>query len=81
MECGAQTTIQFALASGIDGDYEKAFSEVPKKPDGKKVALKPFAARARKLAVMLSSLVNSLLAARKKPTASKAVSGKSSAVL
>ena len=53
-QSGAKAAVQFALASGIEGDFEKAYSDIPRKPDSKKVALKPFAARAGKLAEMLS---------------------------
>ena len=67
-----KAVVQFALAGGIEGDFEKAYSDIPRKPDGSKVALKPFAARAGKLAEMLSQLVAKLLAA--KTATSEAVS-------
>ena len=63
-KAGAKAALTFALASGIDGDYEKAFEDVPKKPDGKKVSLKPFADRAGKLSELLAELVHKISAAK-----------------
>ena len=63
-QAGAKAAITFALASGIDGDFDKAYEDVPRKPDGKKVALKPFADRAGKLAKKLADLVTKIAAAR-----------------
>ena len=46
----ARATITFATTSGIEGDYEKAYADFPKQPDGKKVQLKNYAERSGKLA-------------------------------
>lgn len=56
-KAGAKAALMFALASGIDGDFEKAFRDVPRQPDGKRVPLKPFANRAGKLSELLADLV------------------------
>ena len=61
-KAGAKSALTFALASGIDGDYEKAFEDVPKRPDGKKVHLKPFADRTGKLSELLAELVHKIAA-------------------
>ena len=55
MKADAKTAITFALASGIDGDFEKAYEDIPRRPNGKKVPLKHFADRAGELAELLSS--------------------------
>ena len=54
---GAKAALMFALASVIEGDFEKAFQVVPRQPDGKGVPLKPFADRAGKLSELLANLV------------------------
>ena len=63
-KAGAKAALTFALASGIDGDYEKAFEAVPKRPDGKKVPLKPFVECAGKLSELLAELVHKISAAK-----------------
>ena len=60
----AKAAITFALASGIDGDYKKAFEDIPRRPDGKKVQLKPFADRVGKLSELLAELLSKLLATK-----------------
>ena len=42
-KAGAKADLMFALASGIEGDFEKAFQDVPRHRDGKRVPWKPFA--------------------------------------
>ena len=69
-KAGAKAAITFALASGIEGDYEKAFEDVPRRPDGKKVQLKPFAERAGKLSELLAKLVNKIAATKTSTSAS-----------
>ena len=54
----------FALASGIEGDFERAFQDVPRQPDGKMVPLKPFADRARKLSELLANIVLKMCATK-----------------
>lgn len=63
-KAGAKAPLTFALASGIDGDYEKAFEDIPRRPDGKKIQLKPFADRAGKSLELLAELVNKISAAK-----------------
>ena len=63
-KAGAKAALTFAMASGIDGDYEKAFEDIPRRPDGKKVQLKPFADRAGKLSELLAELVHKISAAK-----------------
>jgi len=72
-KAGAKAALTFALASGIDGDYEKAFEDVPKRPDGKKVHLKPFADRAGNLSELLAELVNKISAAKTSTSVSASV--------
>ena len=60
-KAGAKAALTFAMASGIDGDYEKAFEDIPRRPEGKKVQLKPYADRAGKLSELLAELLNKLL--------------------
>ena len=31
-KAGAKVALMFAMASGIDGDYEKAFEDIPRRP-------------------------------------------------
>lgn len=64
----------FAMASGIQGDYEKAFSTFPKDADGKEVELKPFVRQARKLAKQLQD-TRAKRAAVEKRTAEKRATG------
>ena len=70
---GAKAALTFAMASGIEGNYEKAFEDFPRRPDGKKVPLKPFADRARKLADLLAALVAKLSATKTSTSASVSV--------
>ena len=42
-KAGAKAAITFALAGGVDGDFDKAYEDIPRKADDKKVALKPYA--------------------------------------
>ena len=63
-KAGAKAAITFALASGIEGDYEKAYEDIPRRPDGKKVQLKPFADHAGKLSELLAELVHKISAAK-----------------
>ena len=67
---GAKTALTFALASGIEGNFEKAFEDVPRRPDGKKVQLKPYADRAGKLADLLAALVAKFTAIKTSTSAS-----------
>ena len=53
-KAGARAAITFATASGIDGDYEKAYADFPNHPNGKKVQLKNYAERSGKLADLLA---------------------------
>ena len=56
-KASAKAVLMFALASGIEGDFEKAFQAVPRQPDGKRIPLKPFTDRAGKLSELLVNLV------------------------
>ena len=38
-KAGARAAITFATASGIDGDFEKAYADFPRQPDGKKCSM------------------------------------------
>jgi len=67
---GARAAVTLALAGGIQGDFERAFSEFPKGADGKEVDLKPFARRARKLAKQLDETLSKRAAAEKPATTS-----------
>ena len=69
-KAGAKTALTFALAGGVDGNYEKAFEDVPRRPDGKKVPLKPHADRAGKLADLLAVLVAKISNAKTSASAS-----------
>src|SRR5664279_3749516 len=66
---GARAAVTLAMAGGIQGDYEKAFSEFPKDADGKEVDLKPFENQARKLAKQLSNMLSKRATAEKRATA------------
>ena len=66
---GVRAAMMLALAGGIQGDFEKAFSEFPKNADGKEVDLKPFARQARKLAKQLNETLSRRAAAEKPATA------------
>ena len=72
-KAGAKAAITFALASGIEGDYEKAYQDHPRRPDGKKVQLKPFADRAGKLSELLAELVNKIVATKTSTSTSASV--------
>ena len=72
-KAGAKTAITFALASGIDGDFEKAYEDIPRRSDGKKVPLKPFAGHAGELAELLSELIRKTNASKKSTSASASV--------
>lgn len=72
-KAGAKTALTFALAGGVDGDFEKAFEDVPRRPDGKKVPLKPHADRAGKLADLLAALVAKISDAKTSTSASASV--------
>ena len=54
-KAGAKTALTFALAGGVDGNFEKAFEDVPRRHDGKKVPLKPHADRADRKSTRLNS--------------------------
>ena len=69
-KAGAKTALTFALAGGVDGNYENALEDVPKRPDGKKVPLKPHADRAGKLADLLAVLVTKISDAKTSASAS-----------
>ena len=69
-KAGAKTALTFALAGGVDGDFENAFKDVPRRPDGKKVQLKPHADRAGKLADLLATLVAKISDAKTSASAS-----------
>ena len=60
---GARAAVTLALAGGIQGDFQKAFSEFPKDADGKEVDLKPFARQARKLSKQLNDTLSRRAAA------------------
>ena len=66
---GARATVTLAMEGGIQGDFERAFSEFPKDADGKEVDLKPFARQTRKLAKQLSDTLSKRDAAEKHATA------------
>ena len=66
---GARAVVTLALAGGIQGDFQKAFSEFPKDADGKEVELKPFARQARKLAKQLTDTLSKRAATEKRATA------------
>ena len=72
-KAGAKTAITFALASGIDGDFEKAYEDIPQRPGGKKVPLKPFDGRAGELAELLSELIRKINASKTSTSASASV--------
>ena len=72
-KAGAKAAMTFALASGIEGDYEKAYEDHPRQPDGKKVQLKPFADRAGKLSELLAELVNKIVATKTSTSTSASV--------
>ena len=72
-KAGAKAAITFALASGIEGDYEKAYEDHPRPPDGKKVQLKPFADRAGKLSELLANLLIKLHASKASTSTSASV--------
>ena len=67
--CGARAAVTLALAGGIQGDFERAFSEFPKDADSKEVDLKPFARQVRKLAKQLSDTLSRRAAGEKRATA------------
>ena len=69
-KAGAKAALTFAMASGIDGDYEKAVEDIPRRPDGKKVQLKPYVDRAGKLSELLADLVHKISAAKASTSAS-----------
>ena len=70
---GAKTALTFALAGGVDGDFEKSFEDVPRHSDGKKVQLKPYADRAGKLADLLAALVAKISDTKTSASASASV--------
>ena len=70
---GAKVALTFAMASGIEGNYEKAFEDFPRRPDGKKVSLKPYVDRAGKLSDLLATLVIKLSATKTSTSASASV--------
>ena len=72
-KAGVKASLMFALASGIEGDYEKAYEDHPRRPDGKKVKLKPFADRAGKLSELLSNLLIKLHASKASTSTSASV--------
>ena len=63
-KAGAKAALMFSLVSGIEGDFEKAFQDIPRQPDGKRVPLKPFADRAGILSELLANLVLKMSATR-----------------
>ena len=69
-KAGARATITFATASGIEGDYEKAYADFPKQPDGKKVQLKNYAERSGKLADLLAKTLIKIATAKASASAS-----------
>ena len=72
-KAGAKAAIMFALSSGVEGDYEKSYEDHPRRPDGKKVPLKPFADRAGKLSELLAEILNKLLATKMSTSTSASV--------
>jgi len=65
--CGAETALALAMAHGIQGDFNKAMSEMPKGPDGQEIALAPFGREARELAKKLAVLVEEAAKVRPAP--------------
>ena len=54
---GAKTTLMMAMAHGVQGDFNKVTSEIPKGPDGKEVVLAPFTKQANFFAKQLVVLL------------------------
>ena len=69
-KAGARAAITFATASGIDGDFEKAYADFPRQPDGKKVQLKNYAERSGKLADLLAKTLIKIASAKASASAS-----------
>ena len=67
---GARDAITFATASGIDGDFEKAYADFPRQSDGKKVQLKNYAERSEKLADLLAKTLIKIASAKASASAS-----------
>lgn len=58
---GAQAAIAMSLASGIKGDFKKAFYGPPKDASGREVALAPYDKKASKLALLLADTVEKMI--------------------
>ena len=69
---GAEVALTLAMGHGIDGDFQKAFSEFPRGPDGTPVDLVPFRKQAKKHARRLAALVAQRAAERDKETTEEA---------
>ena len=69
---GSQTTLLMLLRHGLEGDFDKAMSGLPRGPDGRLVALGSFAERSRELAQRLTETLE-------KPAAKRAEKAKKSA--
>ena len=72
-KAGARAAITFATASGFYGDYEKAYADFPKHPDGKKVQLKNYAERSGKLADLLAKTLIKIASTKSSASASASV--------
>ena len=66
-KCDAETALALVMAHGIQGDFHKAVSEMPKGPDGQDIALAPFAREAREMARKLAILVEEAAKVRPAP--------------
>ena len=60
-----------AMAHGIQGDFNKVASELPKGADGKEVDLTPFAHQAKTLAKKLAALLEQRAAEKAAQRAAK----------
>ena len=70
---GSESTLKLLLGHGLEGDYEKALSDFPRRPDGKPVPLKGVSAPAARLAETFMTTMER----RAKEVATRLLRGKS----
>jgi len=71
----AEVALTLAMGHGIEGDFQKAFSEFPRGPDGTPVDLVPFRKQAKRHAKRLAALVAQRAADRDKEATEEAATG------
>jgi len=70
---GSESTLKLLLGHGLEGDYERALSDFPRRPDGRLVPLKGVSAPAARLAEIFMTTMER----RAKEVATRLLRGKS----